>query len=153
MAGHDTERDESRLRRPVRSGSIWFARAHRDLWKIRSNRTGTPRCVDASLSPAEIKGKANLDKETTRERKEADDNARDKEEGGGVTMGEKGWRRFLLVSVPPLRNHARMYRRSLGRSERGERGGFFGKTAKRRRRGAAGRLFVATLNGRSRTTS
>lgn len=90
VARHDKERDESCLRRPVKGVFDSRARAPWDPWKIRSNRTGTPRRVDASLSPAEIKGEANLDKETTRERKEADDNARDKEEGGGVTMGEKG---------------------------------------------------------------
>lgn len=52
--------------------------------------------------------------------------------------GKGRWRFLFVVSVPPLRNHAKMYRRS----ERGERGGgLFGKTTKR----GGGELLVVCL--------
>lgn len=81
-------RDESCLRPPVRS--VFDLRARTET-PGKSGRTGRQLLLVVSMRRSlPPRSKANLDKETTRERKEADDNARDKEGRAGEAMEEKG---------------------------------------------------------------
>ncbi|KYM91159.1 hypothetical protein ALC53_01571, partial [Atta colombica] len=82
----------------------------------------TMSSVRRRFSPAEIKGKANLDKkplanskrvETTRGMKKSNGSS----SNGGSDGGGRGM--TILRPLCRLRNHAKVYRRSLGRSSQG----------------------------------
>lgn len=135
VAGHDTERDESCLRRPVRSGSIWFARARaRSGIPGKSGRTGRERRVVSmrrSLPPRSKARRISTKKPLA--------SGKRRMTMRGIKKRVAGWRwrkrddgDFFSSLFRRRRNHARMYRRSLGRSKRGEWGGFFGKTERKK---------------------
>jgi len=128
----DAGRDESCLRSRY-DWHVIVIRARGLSWKIRLNRTTrwiggiirertTMSSVRRRFSPAEIKGKANLDKkplanskrvETTRGMKKSNGSS----SNGGSDGGGRGM--TILRPLCRLRNHAKVYRRSLGRSSQG----------------------------------